>query len=249
MEKNPSLETLDSLKWQFDIGVDECINETPILAPLTKAQDFAVAAPITITPKAQTTLKQNVTNVAPISFDDISSLADFESHLKTNKELCSLQKISNLIFASGNPDADVMIIADMPALEADKMQTFFSKNEELLFNNLLTSLKIDAQSFYLTYAINWRAPGDLMPNDEIVKVCQQVIYKHISIKKPRLIIALGQNTLKVLNINDKVGGEHQLMIAGASYPIISTYSLSYVLQIPLAKSLLYKSFINIKKAI
>ena len=120
MDSNSEMtDALELLKWQLELGVDENVGNIPLDRFSYNAQgdDVKIETPISTQQKMQ-----NISSAiieAKSRAKQSKTLEQLKASL-ANYEFCDLKKGSrNLVFSSGDPDAEVMIIGEAPGREED----------------------------------------------------------------------------------------------------------------------------------
>ena len=120
-------------------------------------------------------------------------------------EGCALKKTaSNLVFADGNPAADIMMIGEAPGRDEDRMGLPFVGAAGQLLDRMLKSVGMDRQNVYITNILPWRPPGNRTPSAEETQMLWPFLRRHIQLKAPKIIFALGGSSAKLL-LNSQTG--------------------------------------------
>ena len=91
------------------------------------------------------------------------SLSDLRAALEAF-DGCALKKTaSNLVFADGNPAADIMLIGEAPGRDEDRMGLPFVGAAGQLLYRMLKSVGMNRQDVYITNILPWRPPGNRTP--------------------------------------------------------------------------------------
>ena len=78
---------------------------------------------------------------------------------------CALRDTAaNLVFAAGDPDADLMLIGEPPGEAEDRSGTPFAGPDGVLLDRMLASVGLARDGLLLTPLIPWRPPGGRLPN-------------------------------------------------------------------------------------
>ena len=204
-----------ALRWQMEMGVDVALVDSP--APQAEMQTTSLKVGVQ---------QQNKPPVAgPLSAaaapsDDkpvLFSAQTLGSDLAVLKTLdalrnamagfdgCALKKTaSNLVFADGNPEAKIMIIGEAPGGDEDRMGLPFVGAAGQLLDKMLAAIGLDRQHVYITNILPWRPPGNRTPSTEEVALMWPFLRRHIQLKAPKVIFALGGSSAKLL-LNTKTG--------------------------------------------
>ncbi len=270
---------ISQLFWQTEIGADEAISTYPLVQDkmtalkqymelLEKSVQPDLSLPKT-SPSQVNVLEQTNSSGANISTVD-SEISDSKKPgsleaLTTLNELkmalekfdgCSLRNTaSQLVFGDGNPNAKIMIIGEAPGKDEDKMGIPFVGQAGQLLDKMLKSIGLDRQQIYITNFIPWRPPGNRTPSPLEISQLRPFMLKHIQLKKPDIIVALGGVSAKAL-LETELG---ILKIRGLIYekkfgsdksiPILPTLHPAYLLRAPAQKKLAFYDLVMLKRAI
>lgn len=109
------------------------------------------------------------------------------------------QTRNNVVFGNGNPNAEIMLIAEAPGFYEDKSGIVFQgKSGELLDKILAASGFKRDEHIYISNIVKCRPPGNREPKDSEKTACLPYLYNQIEIINPRIIILLGATALKGL---------------------------------------------------
>lgn len=223
-------ELLSALKWQADMGIDCALRDTaiglyaadmaqmPVSAPVSASTSIS-AHPPSKTPSV-TALADTMPSIPHTFGDDASrnalpcarsgdlsalqTLEDLKSALQAF-DGCALKKTaSNLVFADGNPAADIMLIGEAPGRDEDRMGLPFVGAAGQLLDRMLKSIGMDRQNVYITNILPWRPPGNRTPSPEETQLLWPFLRRHIQLKAPKIIFALGGSSAKLL-LNTQTG--------------------------------------------
>ena len=123
-----------------------------------------------------------------------------------------------------------------------------------LLNNMLKAINIKRKNIYSAYSVNFRTPEDRKPTSQEINRYSFFLKKHISIIDPKIIILLGGTAMQSLTgINSKVSDERgkwkEIILINKTYPLIVTYSPSYLLRFPENKKYSWEDLKKIKQKI
>ena len=170
-------------------------------------------------------------------------------------ENCNLKDNSqNLVLGNGNINSPIMLIGEAPGTEEDKtIKTFKGEVGELL-DKMLLAIEIKRQNIYCSYAVNFRPPEDRKPTSQEIKRYSVFLKEHISIINPKIIILMGSSAMEALTgINSKISSERgkwkEVILKNKTYPLIISFSPSYLIRFPENKKYSWKDLKKIKNKI
>ena len=126
----------------------------------------------------------------------MNNLTTIETEVK-NCIKCILSKTrTNAVPGDGPQSADLMFIGEAPGFHEDqKGKPFVGKAGQLL-NKILGEHDIQRSSVYITNIVKCRPPNNRNPELEEINDCQPYLLKQINIINPKIIIPLGNFSLK-----------------------------------------------------
>jgi DNA polymerase len=149
---------------------------------------------------------------------------------------------TNLVFADGNPEADLMLIGEAPGGEEDRRGVPFVGAAGQLLDRMLAAIGHDRTNSYITNIVNWRPPGNRKPSPAEMLLCQPFIERHIALMKPRLILLLGDTAAKTLTGRSegitRLRGkwcEWTDAATGGTIPMLPTFHPAFLLRSPSQK--------------
>ena len=170
-------------------------------------------------------------------------------------ENCNLKDNSqNLILGDGNINSSIMLIGEAPGAEEDKTSTTFKGEVGELLNKMLLAIEIKRQNIYCSYAVNFRPSEDRKPTSQEIKRYSVFLKEHISIINPKIIILMGSSAMEaVTGINSKISSERgkwkEVILRNKTYPLIISFSPSYLIRFPENKKYSWEDLKKIKNKI
>src|SRR5690606_18197204 len=135
------------------------------------------------------------TDADPQTARDLAARAETLDALREtleNFDGCSLKlRATNLVFADGNPEADIMLVGEAPGRDEDLQGKPFVGRSGQLLDRMLKSIGLDRTSVYIANTVPWRPPGNRTPAPSEVAVCLPFLYRQIELAAPKVLIALG----------------------------------------------------------
>ena len=170
-------------------------------------------------------------------------------------ENCNLKDNSqNLILGDGNINSSIMLIGEAPGPEEDKTHATFKGEVGELLNKMLLAIEIKRQNIYCSYAVNFRPPEDRKPTSQEIKRYSVFLKEHISIINPKIIILMGSSAMEAITgINSKISSERgkwkEVILKNKTYPLIISFSPSYLIRFPENKKYSWEDLKRIKNKI
>ena len=182
-------------------------------------------------------LKRTKNNDSNNNNNKIKKLSDLKEKINSI-ENCNLKDNSkNLILGDGDFNGGIMLIGEAPGSAEDNSGSSFQGDVGTLLNKMLMAINIKKEKIYSTYAVNFRPPDDRKPTSQEIKRYSIFLKEHISIIDPQIIILLGSTAMEaVMASNNKVSDERgqwkEIILKNKTYPLIVTFSPSYLIRFP-----------------
>lgn len=117
----------------------------------------------------------------------------------SNCRKCPLWETRNkLVFGTGNPNADIVVIGEAPGAEEDKQGKPFVGAAGKLLTKILEAINFSRDDVYICNILKSRPPGNRRPEANEVEACIPYLYKQLTLVKPKFILALGLTAAKSL---------------------------------------------------
>ena len=265
-----------ALQWYVENGVDECLSEEP--------QDRTAPKPIQPTVTQQqpgVTKTGQSTNISPlpsvennqpdimgtaeaiIAAQQLADAANSLDELKiaiTNFDGLSVKKTAtNMVFADGNTDADIMVIGEAPGADEDIQGKPFVGASGQLLDKIFGCIDLSRETediknaIYISNILNWRPPGNRTPTQAEIDIARPFIEKHISLVKPKFIVVCGAVAAKGLlqqnvSISKLRGKFHDYKTPqGHQALVMATYHPAYLLRTPSQKRATWNDILMLKE--
>lgn len=151
------------------------------------------------------------------------------------KALDSLRE--NMVFATGSPDAKLMLIGDAPGHNEEKEAEPFVGPAGQKLNDILKAMGVSREEVYISNLVKFRpsmprqTTNNRKPSPEEMAACLPLVMAEISIVQPTLIIALGGTVAEgLLGLDGKISEMREKWHDLSGIPVRVTYHPSYLLQ-------------------
>jgi DNA polymerase len=98
---------------------------------------------------------------------------------------------TQVVYGTGNADADLMFIGEGPGYYEDKQGEPFVGAAGQLLNRMLEEIGVRRGDVYIANVIKCRPPGNRDPLPEEVDACTPWLREQIALIEPRVIVTLG----------------------------------------------------------
>jgi DNA polymerase len=234
-----------ALAWLIEMGADEIVGEAPV------NRFAAVVAPPKVAPPVS---KAAPAVAAPSSADACNTLGELQAALLALEDFPLKKTASNLCFADGNPQAEVMIIGDVPGRDEDIEGKVFAGQNLVLLEKMLGAIGLSIASISSFNFIPWRPPGNRTPTDAEIQICQPYMMRAIELCRPKFILCLGGHPAQRLSgksdgLLSLRGKWFDLAIGGKKSPVLASFHPSYLLKQPGQKRLAWRDLLSFKEAL
>lgn len=271
--QNREIDLRELLAFYAEAGVDEALAEEPVnrlaVQQQTVSQPAAAAVPnrpVQRHPAAQrqaepASPRPMATTAVPDEGQAALAreLASKAGSLGELREImagfdgCNLKfTAKNLVFADGNPEADLMLVGEAPGRDEDLEGLPFVGRSGQLLDRMLAAIGRDRTSAYIANVIPWRPPGNRDPSPMETEICRPFIERQIELVAPKVIVTLGNPSTKLL-LKTQVGimrlrgnwGLHRTP-GGDEIAAMPTFHPAYLLRNPAHKRLAWRDFLEVK---
>ena len=90
---------------------------------------------------------------------------------------------TNIVFADGNKNANVMLIGEGPGADEDKQGVPFVGKAGQLMNKAFEGLGIDRKKLYIANIVKCRPPNNRVPEEDEARACLELFKKSSNISK------------------------------------------------------------------
>lgn len=109
-------------------------------------------------------------------------------------KLC--QNRTNVVFGTGNKQADLMFIAEGPGADEDKQGIPFVGKAGRLMNMAFEAIGLKREEVYIANIVKCRPPGNRNPEDDEAIACLNYLRNQVILVKPKIVVLLGSVALK-----------------------------------------------------
>jgi DNA polymerase len=128
-----------------------------------------------------------------------AALAALEAEHNAACPHCSPQRDKlKMVFADGNPCADIMFIGEGPGEEEDRQGLPFVGKAGQLLNKQIAAMGLRREDVYIANIVKTRPPNNRVPTPEEAELCMPYLVRQIEIVHPKAIVALGATATKYL---------------------------------------------------
>jgi uracil-DNA glycosylase len=105
---------------------------------------------------------------------------------------------TQVVFGSGNADADLMFVGEAPGFHEDQQGRPFVGAAGKLLDKLLDEIGMSREDVFIANVLKSRPPGNRDPQLEEIEACTPFLTRQIELIEPRVICTLGNFSTKLL---------------------------------------------------
>ncbi|MCF6321956.1 MAG: uracil-DNA glycosylase, partial [Rhizobiaceae bacterium] len=256
------------LHWYKHAGVDMALEDATVdrFAEFKKQMDARKDNTARTRPRLTTPLKSTSAQspMSDAAIPDESVVADARKQVKEAKSLEELREIlagfkgcnlrlgaKSMVFADGNPKAEIMLVGEAPGRDEDISGIPFVGRSGQLLDRMLEAIGLNRETVYISNVIPWRPPGNRTPTPQETEICRPFIERHIELVAPKVLILLGGASAKtLLNTTQGIvklrGRWAKYKTASGEIDCMPTLHPAYLLRQPAQKKLAWQDFLKIK---
>ncbi len=115
---------------------------------------------------------------------------------------------TQLVFADGNPDADIVFIGEAPGKNEDLQGLPFVGATGKFLNEMLEMINLKRADIYITNIVKYRPPNNRDPLPEEKQAFLPYLVRQLEVIKPKLVITLGRHSMEYFLPNLKISAVH-----------------------------------------
>ncbi len=154
---------------------------------------------------------------------------------------------TQVVFGSGNADADLMFIGEGPGAEEDRKGLPFVGRAGQLLGQLLGEIGLRREDVWISNVVRCRPPGNRDPEPAEIEACEPYTRAQVELIEPRVIATLGNFATRLLTGSragiTRVRGTPQVhTIAGRTLFIMPLFHPAAALRTPALVDTLREDF-------
>lgn len=104
------------------------------------------------------------------------------------------KQATNMVFGSGNPNADIMFIGEAPGKKEDQTGEPFVGASGRFLDQMLASVGIARQDTYITSIVKYRPPNNRDPSPQEKDESLPYLYAQLAVIEPKVVVTLGRHS-------------------------------------------------------
>jgi uracil-DNA glycosylase len=154
---------------------------------------------------------------------------------------------TQVVFGSGDPNADLMFVGEAPGFHEDKQGVPFVGAAGKLLDQLLAGICLSRPEVFVANVLKCRPPGNRDPMPEEIEACESHLWRQIELIQPRVVATLGNFATKLLSgrptgITRVHGQEQETTLGGRRVLLYPIYHPAAALYTPRMLEVLKSDF-------
>jgi DNA polymerase len=183
---------------------------------------------------------------SPSLFDAVNKISG-DTLLKVREDLgdctrCKLHKTrKNIVFADGNPKAELVFVGEGPGADEDAQGLPFVGRAGKLLNQMIEAMGLRRQDVYICNVVKCRPPENRLPEKDEIEKCSPFLLRQLDTIAPKVIVCLGACAAQtLLETNRGISQFRGQWLDFRGYKLMATYHPAYLLRNPSAKAEVWK---------
>jgi len=149
----------------------------------------------------------------------------------TRCKLCQARR--SVVFGSGNPRAELIVIGEGPGADEDAQGLPFVGRAGQLLTRMLESVQLSRDEVYVTNTVKCRPPGNRNPEADELAACAPMLGAQFAALQPKVVLALGAvATQALLGTKEAIGKLRGRIHPYGSAVLIPTFHPAFLLRNP-----------------
>jgi uracil-DNA glycosylase len=138
-----------------------------------------------------------------------------------------------IVFGSGDPQADLVVIGEGPGADEDAQGLPFVGRAGQLLTKMLEAVKLSRDEVYITNAVLCRPPGNRNPEPDELAACAPFLADKLAVIQPKVILSLGSvATQALLRTKEPIGKLRGRIHPYGTAILVSTFHPAFLLRNP-----------------
>jgi uracil-DNA glycosylase len=140
---------------------------------------------------------------------------------------------STIVFGSGNPQAELVVIGEGPGADEDAQGLPFVGRAGQLLTRMLASVDLTREEVYITNTVLCRPPGNRNPETDELAACAPFLADKLSVIQPKVILTLGSvATQAMLRTKEPIGKLRGKLHQYGEAVLVPTFHPAFLLRNP-----------------
>ncbi|HXH05561.1 MAG TPA: uracil-DNA glycosylase [Vicinamibacterales bacterium] len=148
---------------------------------------------------------------------------------------CKLHALGRrqIVFGTGNPEADLMFVGEAPGQEEDLQGLPFVGRAGQLLTRMIEAIGLRREEVYIANVIKCRPPENRNPEPDEIATCRPFLLRQIDAIGPKVIVALGTVAARaLLQTEDPISRLRGRVYRFRDASLVATYHPAFLLRSP-----------------
>jgi DNA polymerase len=118
------------------------------------------------------------------------------------------EQATQLVFGTGNPDADIVFVGEAPGKNEDLKGEPFVGAAGRFLNEMLDSIGLKRDDIYITNIVKYRPPNNRDPLPEEKKVFLPYLQAQLEVIAPKVLVTLGRHSTNCFLPDLQISKDH-----------------------------------------
>ncbi|HUF93255.1 MAG TPA: uracil-DNA glycosylase [Candidatus Limnocylindria bacterium] len=140
---------------------------------------------------------------------------------------------NSIVFGSGNPQADLVVIGEGPGADEDAQGLPFVGRAGQLLTKMLDAVHLSRDDVYICNTVKCRPPGNRNPEPDELAACAPFLAEQLAAIQPKVILALGSvATQALLKTKETIGRLRGRLHPYGDAVLVPTFHPAFLLRNP-----------------
>ena len=173
----------------------------------------------------------------PLEGEYLMTPAEILRHQEQALQHCRKCKLcegrTHVVFGSGNPTAEFVVIGEGPGADEDAQGLPFVGRAGQLLTKMLTAVSLTREEVFITNAVLCRPPGNRNPEPDELAACAPFLADKLAVIQPKVVLALGSvATQSLLRTKEAIGKLRGRLHPFGDAVLIPTFHPAFLLRNP-----------------
>jgi uracil-DNA glycosylase family 4 len=169
--------------------------------------------------------------------DPAAELTAVEARAKVCVKCAELSRCrTNVVFGTGNPNAEIMFVGEGPGHDEDLQGLPFVGRSGELLTKIIGAMGFTREEVYIANVVKCRPPENRTPLPDEIANCLPYLLSQIELIQPKVLVALGATAVRaLLDVQIGITKMRGHWYTFRNIPIMPTFHPAYLLRNPPAK--------------
>ena len=181
----------------------------------------------------------------------VNSLEELRKQCLECRECPLCETRSNVVFGTGNPEAEILFIGEAPGENEDLQGEPFVGRGGKLLDLYLNGIGLDRkENIYIANMLKCRPPKNRDPKPDEMDKCLVWLRELVRIMRPKIIVCVGRiSAMRLISPDFKVTKEHGIFYDKNGTLMMGTFHPAALLRDPRKKGECFEDFLKLQDKI